>query len=246
MYRDRVKRQPKFINYASAFAWLTAMGSSFRGVAEVINRASFAVVGRWAWVDGVIKPIGPIDVTAVTATQGATIGSVDSDRGVVETSVGEFTGDVVNLIPRQRAPWWLGRSGLTDAAGWASVNPLTYESTMPGMQGVHVIGDSQGTGQPKSAHMANSQAKVCADAILRMFADLPTDSEERMANVTTNSACYSPITIDTASWLTANFAYNPASGAMELQHIGEASRPSNGNFRQMFGWASNLFTDSFS
>jgi NADPH-dependent 2,4-dienoyl-CoA reductase/sulfur reductase-like enzyme len=177
---------------------------------------------------------------------GVTIGSVDSDRLIVETSAGDFAGDVVNLIPRQRAPWWMRRDGLADATGWAGVNPLTYASTVPGMEGVHVIGDSQGTGQPKSAHMANSQAKICADAILRMLADLPTDSDERVANVTTNSACYSPITIDTASWLTANYAYNPGSGAMELTHIGEARQPTRENFREMFGWASNLFTDSFS
>lgn len=76
MYRDRLKPKPAFIDYASAAAWLTSMGSSFRGVAEVINRSSAAVVGRWAWIDGAIRPIGPIDFTAVTATQGATIGSV--------------------------------------------------------------------------------------------------------------------------------------------------------------------------
>ena len=40
------------------------------------------------------------------------------------------------------------------------------------------------------------------------------------------------------------FAYNTESGQMALTHLGEADRWSTGNYRQMFGWASNLFTDS--
>ena len=35
----------------------------------------------------------------------------------------------------------------------------------------YVIGDANDSGQPKSGHMANSQAKVCADAIIRYVAD---------------------------------------------------------------------------
>ena len=94
--------------------------------------------------------------------------------------------------------------------------------------------------------MANSQAKVCADAIIRLIAGLPIDEEERVANITTNSACYSPITYDEASWLTANFAYNPATGQMGLVgNLGEAERWNRENYQEMFAWASNLFTDTW-
>lgn len=98
MYRDRLKPKPAFIDYASAAAWLTSMGSSFRGVAEVINRSSAAVVGRWAWVDGAIRPIGPIDFTAVTATQGATIGSVTGNVLDLGSSTFVVTGGYVLRI----------------------------------------------------------------------------------------------------------------------------------------------------
>ena len=87
--------------------------------------------------------------------------------GRVDTSLGEYVGDVVNIIPQQQAMRFVRDSGLTGDGVWAGVDPLTYASTESGFDGVHIIGDSQGTGQPKSAHMANSQAKVCADAIVR-------------------------------------------------------------------------------
>lgn len=127
----------------------------------------------------------------------------------------------------------------------APVDPATYESTLPGFDGIYVLGDSQGTGQPKSAHMASSQAKVCADAILQSVQGLPTHSETRLANITTNSACYSPITRSEASWLTANFALDPAAGQMRLSHIGAADGWNSENFQEMFTWAENLFADTF-
>jgi NADH dehydrogenase FAD-containing subunit len=170
---------------------------------------------------------------------------VNSSSGTVSTSAGEFQGNVLNIIPQNRATSVVRKSGLTDDGNWAPVDPTTYESTLPDFAGVHVIGDSQNTNQPKSAHMANAQAKICADAVIRSLSGLPTDTEERLANLTTNSACYSPITRNTASWLTANFAYNVNLNRMELTHIGEAEKWSRESYQDMFTWADNLFTDCF-
>ncbi len=171
--------------------------------------------------------------------------SINSSAGIVYTSAGQFQGDVVNVIPANQATSIVIESGLTDGENWAPVDATTYESTISGFQGVHVIGDSQNTNQPKSAHMANAQAKVCADAILRSLSGQPTDTAERLANLTTNSACYSPISKDKASWLTANFAYNTDFDQMQLTHIGEAENWSSENYKEMLVWASNLFADSF-
>lgn len=121
----------------------------------------------------------------------------------------------------------------------------TYESTLSGFEDIHIIGDSQGSGQPKSAHMANAQAKVCADAIIRKLASQPTDHTERLENLTTNSACYSPITYDTASWLTAVFQYDAGSKQMKLSQIGEAGEWTQESYQDMFDWSANLFTDTF-
>ena len=125
------------------------------------------------------------------------------------------------------------------------VDPLTYESVLREFSGVHVIGDSQATKQPKSAHMANAQAKVCADAIIRNFTGKSTIGIERITNITTNSACYSPITHNKASWLKANYAYDIGSNQMVATQVGEAEEWSKENYQQMFDWAENLFNDSF-
>ena len=173
------------------------------------------------------------------------IDAVDSDNKVVYTNIGEFQADVLNIIPKQKASAFLVQTGLTDLGDWAPIDLTTYESTLYGFENVHIIGDAQATKQPKSAHMANSQAKICADAVLRSLFNLPTDDDERLDNITTNSACYSPITYDEASWLTANFSYDKDNDKMKLMNIGEAQKWNQENFKQMFNWANNLFVDSF-
>lgn len=175
---------------------------------------------------------------------------VDSANKVVYTTGGAaYQGDVVNVIPPHRAANLLLKSGLAGGAlgPWAPVDPVTYASTVAGFPGVHVIGDGQGTGQPKSGHMANSQAKICADAIVRDVLGLSSYTEERLANLTTNSACFSPITDNEASWLTAVFAYDRDEEIMKLVpgSLGEAREWNSENYADMFDWSANLFKDTF-
>ncbi len=170
--------------------------------------------------------------------------AVDWSARRIHTNWGPIQADAANIIPRQRAGQLLAASGLLGsdpATRWAPVNPLSYESRL--VPDVHVIGDSQGTGQPKSGHMANAQAKVCADALVRYFAGEAPDPAP-----VTASACYSPITARTASWLTVVFAYDPVSGTMKPvpNTLAEAPAPSSEHYEGMFGWAKNLFADSFS
>lgn len=178
---------------------------------------------------------------------GAQVVSVDSGIREVTTTKGSYRGDVLNVIPRHGAQQLLVRSGLTAGGRWAPVDPVTYESSLHDFAGVYVIGDAQGTGQPKSGHMANSQAKVCADAIVRTVAGLPTHGDERLNNITTNSACFSPITSDEASWLTAVFRYQRGSGNMALVEgsLGEAHQWNSENYEDMFSWSENLWADTF-
>lgn len=168
--------------------------------------------------------------------------NADSKAKSVITPAGTFKGNVVNIIPNQRAGQIVTDSGLVnDATGrWAAVNPLSYASTL--YPDVHILGDSQATGQPKSGHMANSQAKVCADAIIRSF-----NGESPDPNPVTASACFSPITETTAAWLTASFQYDKTSGTMKRVEasFGEAPKATSDGMQQMFQWANNIFSDSF-
>ena len=161
---------------------------------------------------------------------------------------------VINPIPPQRAAGsatgqWLAKAGLNNSADgrWCVVNVLNYESTA--VAGVHVIGDAASCGLPKAGHVANQEAKICADAIIRGLAGQSPDPAP-----VANSACYSPVTASTASWLTAVYQYDPVSQKMLLAAQGgqtagaratESASITAANFRQMNTWFNSLMGDSF-
>jgi NADH dehydrogenase FAD-containing subunit len=111
-----------------------------------------------------------------------------------------------------------------------------------GADKVHIIGDSSATTQPKAGHIANQEAKVCADAISRILSGGAPDPAP-----VTNSACYSTITMSQASWLTAVFRYNPA--ALAMVPVAASSAASTGwnsdSFGEMSIWFNALMADSF-
>lgn len=167
--------------------------------------------------------------------------SVDSPGRKLVTTKGTIDGSVVNYLPDMKAPAWMAACGLVETgARWAGVDPLTYASVR--YPDIHVVGDSQATAQPKSGTMANAQAKVCADAIVRALnGQAPNQSPVTM------SACYSPITNKTASWLTATYQYDAATKSMKRVEasFGEAKTPNAENYIDMFDWANSLFEDTF-
>lgn len=173
---------------------------------------------------------------------GVLIDSVDPASRTLNTSQGVVRGDVVNLIPRQRAPQLLADAGLLNATGgrFAAVDVLSYASTAAPR--THVIGDASATTQPKAGHIANQEAKVCADALARIFAGGSPDPAP-----VTNSACYSTITMSKASWLHALFQYDRASASMKA--VTAATMASTGwngdHFEDMGTWFSALMADSF-
>ncbi|KFX68830.1 hypothetical protein TMS3_0115185 [Pseudomonas taeanensis MS-3] len=152
------------------------------------------------------------------------------------------TAEVINLIPSQKAGKLLFDSGLVpDGSKFAPVNPLNYESTLAGFSKVHIIGDSQSTGQAKSGHMANSQAKVCVDAILRDLAGLEPDPAPK-----TTAAAFPPITRRTASWTTVTYSFDAATMSMVASSSAEAPEPTKDvREEEGPGWLINLLSDSF-
>ena len=91
---------------------------------------------------------------------------VNRDTMEIFSSTGRsFKGDVINLIPPQKAGAVALKAGLGNAQGWCPVNQGTFESTL--QKDIHVLGDACIAGDmPKTAHAANTQAKVCAAAIV--------------------------------------------------------------------------------
>lgn len=191
--------------------------------------------------------------------------AIDPDTRVVRylDPVGqavEVQAQVVNPIPPHRATGsapggWLANAGLNNSTAngvsdgrWCVVDVLSYESTA--VSGVHVIGDAASCGLPKAGHVANQEAKICADAIIRALGGLAPDPSP-----VASSACYSPITATTASWLTAVYHYDSLNRKMVLaanggQTLGaratESASISSSNFREMGIWFNSLMGDSFS
>lgn len=174
----------------------------------------------------------------------AEVTSVDPATMSLFTTAGTIRGDVINMIPRQRAGALVATAGLNNATEgrFAGVDVLSYASTVSGAGKVRIIGDSSATTQPKAGHIANQEAKVCADAISRLLSGGVPDPAP-----VTNSACFSTITMSQASWLTAVFRYNPAALAMvPVAGSSAASAGWNSNsFEKMSIWFKALRADSF-
>lgn len=170
------------------------------------------------------------------------IDHVDMATKTLFTNTGNVTADVVNLIPRQRAGSIVAAAGLANATGgrFAAVDVLSYESTAA--SGIHVIGDASATTQPKAGHIANQEAKVCADAIVRLMGGGTPDQAP-----VTNSACYSTITMSQASWLHALFQYDAATRTMTPVPAASAASASwnSEHFKDMGTWFNALMADTF-
>ena len=182
----------------------------------------------------------------ITYVPNAGISSINADTMTIVTSAGNFKGKVINAIPNHKAGNLITASGIglansTDGK-WAAVNVLSYESTNPALAGIHIIGDSSSTTQPKAGHIANAEAKVCADAIIQVFKG---GSINQMPM--TNSSCFTPITKTTASWLTAVYRYDSASKTMMVTGNGitESNGANSENYEDILKWFNNLMTDTF-
>jgi sulfide dehydrogenase [flavocytochrome c] flavoprotein subunit len=166
-----------------------------------------------------------------------------SNRSVTYTLNGanvQLSAAVLNPIPPQKAPQLLADAGLLNSPDgrFAAVNVLSYESTK--VADIHIIGDASHTTQPKAGHVANQQAKVCADAIVRLLGGQALDPLP-----VTNSACYSPITASTATFLSAVYQYDTATASMKLSKLGASSSANNEHYRDMQTWFGTLMKDSF-
>jgi sulfide dehydrogenase [flavocytochrome c] flavoprotein chain len=93
---------------------------------------------------------------------------IDAANKTLITDFGKYKGDVINLIPAQKAGKIAHDSGLVDKTAWCPVDQKTFESTIH--KGVHVIGDAAiASPMPKSGFAASTQAKVCAAAVAAML-----------------------------------------------------------------------------
>lgn len=117
--------------------------------------------------------------------------AVDAKTGTIKFEIqDDVKAQVINALPNMRAGLIAVQSGLNNMANgrWCGVNYQTFESTAA--KDVHVLGDSIQVAplMPKSGHMANSQAKVAAAAIVAQLSGWDVNPAPMLTNT-----CYSMV-----------------------------------------------------
>ena len=163
---------------------------------------------------------------------------VDVATKTVITDFDKVSGDVLNIIPPQRAGKPAQMAGLNNIdKRWCEVDFLTYESKLA--PNVHVIGDSVSAALPKSAHMATSQARVCASAIVELMQGRAPDPTPVFANT-----CYSYVNDKQAIHVANVYRYDEAKKIMVAADGGGVSaNPSEQEGGYAKAWAANIWSD---
>ncbi len=120
------------------------------------------------------------------AYKGGTVDGIDVANMTVSGELNDFKANVINIIPAQKAGKIAFTAGLTNNSGWCPVKGNTFESTIH--QNTHVIGDASiASPMPKSGYAANSEAKVCAAAIVALL------NHNKLPDPSYVNTCYSVI-----------------------------------------------------
>ncbi|MCW8930611.1 MAG: NAD(P)/FAD-dependent oxidoreductase, partial [Gammaproteobacteria bacterium] len=179
----------------------------------------------------------------VKGAEGGIIEGVNAKTNTIIGSVDEHKGDVLNVIPAQKAGKIAFNAGLVNDKGWCPVNQQTFESTMH--KDVYVIGDSSvASPLPKSGYSANSEAKVCASAVVASLHGKPAGIP------TLVNTCYSLITPDDG--ISVAMVYNfdgkkiqkvKGSGGLTPMDSSEAMRKREARYAH--SWFNNITADIF-
>ena len=172
------------------------------------------------------------------------IADVDVKGSTIKLQFGDVKGDVLNVVPPQRAGDIARQAGLINANNrWCTVDWLTCESTA--VKGVHVLGDAtlSANAMPKSASMANQHAKVCAAAVIALIKGQPVNPEPMMMNT-----CYSFVDAKNVIHVASVHAYSAADKTMSVVKGagGLSDKPSELEGAYAWGWAKNIWADSLS
>ena len=169
------------------------------------------------------------------------IKNVDPDTLEVVTDLDTFKADAANVIPAQKAGAIAANAGVTDG-DWCPIVPATMASRAD--PDIHVLGDaSVASAMPKSGFSANSQAKVCANAVRGALTGSRV-YEPRFANT-----CWS--LIGTNDGVKVGAAYTAGKEKIEaestfISKTGEDAGLRKATYEESIGWYEGITTDMFS
>jgi sulfide dehydrogenase [flavocytochrome c] flavoprotein subunit len=166
--------------------------------------------------------------------------AIKADSRTVVTEFDEIKADVLNVIPAQKAGHIAEVAGLTDESGWCPVDHLTWESKLH--KDIHVIGDAAIQAPlPKSGYAANSEAKVCAAAVVALL-----NGKTPVAPSWVNT-CYSLVT--PTYGISVAMVYNYVDGKVAKVKGSGGLTPKDGNYTMEAiyaeSWYLNIIDDMF-
>lgn len=166
---------------------------------------------------------------------------VDAASSTLKLSFEDVQADVLNVVPPQRAGKVALDAGLVNANGrWCSVDFLTYESTA--VKNVHVLGDAimAAPQMPKSGHMANQHAKVCAAAVIALLRGEQVNPHPMVTNT-----CYSFVSDKDVIHVASVHGYVPEKKTMEIlpgaSGVSAAASELEGRYAE--SWGLNIWND---
>lgn len=166
---------------------------------------------------------------------------VDANTMEVFTDGDTFKADVCNVIPAMKAGRIAELAGVTNEKGWAPVNGNNMQSTMD--ENIYVLGDAAQQGDmPKSGFSANSQAKVCANAVRGAL----TGSKVFPARY--SNTCWS--LIDTNDGVKVGASYKGTEAKIEktsgfISKTGEDATLRKKTYEESLGWYAGITKDMF-
>lgn len=164
---------------------------------------------------------------------------VDAAAGTVETDFDTFTGQLLNIIPAQRAGAIAVKAGLANESGFCPIEAASMRSTAD--PEIFVIGDASIAGDmPKSGFSANSQAKVAA---MNVRADL---TGSRVFPARYSNTCWS--LIETDDGVKVGATYEPKDGKITtvesfISQTGEDSALRKATYEESLGWYDGIIAD---
>ena len=171
--------------------------------------------------------------------------AVDAKTNTAKFEVQEdVRADVLNVLPSMRAGAIAVQSGLANSnARWCNVNYINFESTAA--KDIHVLGDSIqiAPAMPKSAHMANSHAKVAAAAIVAELSGLGLNPQPML-----NNTCYSFIDAKNVIHVASVHEYVAAEKTFKTVATsgGVSSAPNELEGTYAWNWARTIWADTLS
>lgn len=173
-------------------------------------------------------------------------GLVDVDAATLTAKLDfeDVRADVLNVVPPQRAARIALEAGLITANDrWCEVDFLTYESVA--VKNIHVLGDAlmAAPQMPKSGHMANQHAKVCAAAVIALLHGEAPNPEPIVTNT-----CYSFVSDRDVVHVASVHAYDREQKTMLIVKgaSGVSVGPSELEGQYAESWSRNIWNDMFS